>query len=321
MKHFLSKLSIQFILFCATLLLLTLSTAPVSARSTKPTPVPVALSGTLIFASNRSGSYQIYGKNLATGTLTQLTSGKSDNLNPESSPNGTNLVFYSDRNGSNQIFSVNIATKVVTQLTNDKHGVNDYDPVFSPDGIYIFFKKSGTTGSYGDIYRMTATGANQTDLTPTLTTNRIEGWKPTPISDTQIVLTERGKLGKPSTDNLYSLDTTTGIMTALTANTLSNWFPSYSSTTRKVLFITTKSQGASDVVATMNLDGTNRMIIESIAGDNDDPSWSPDGKHIVFINDNAGYYSTYEANSDGTVPVLADQSPRNTNDLSPFLLP
>jgi Tol biopolymer transport system component len=276
----------------------------------------------LIFVSNRSGYYQIYEKYISTGNLTALTSGQSNNMNPEISPDQRTLVFYSNRAGNNnQIFTMNLQDpNRVLQLTNDPGGVNNYDPVFTADGQQILYKKTDANGNFGDIWAMNPDGSNQHAVTTTLISQGIEGWKPTPVSGTEAVITERSQQKDPYSDNLYTLNTQTGATAPLTQNQLTNWFPDYDQASAKMLFVTKESHGANDVLATIDLSGKNQKTILDMPGDSNDPSWSEDSRHIVFVNDNGtGYFSVFAANTDGANPVQLDKSPSNTTDLSPLL--
>lgn len=325
--RYINKITAVFIAAVVSGVFLISSSALAASSHNKPVPTPPAptlsLPNNILFVSNRTKHYEIYEKNLATGVIIELTSGSSDSMNPELSPDGTDIVFYSDRSGTNQIYTLNVQTpSVVTQLTHTTGGINDYDPTYTTDGTNILYKQSNSNGSYGDIWEMmNLNGSDPHDLTPTLTTSKIEGWKPTAVSATEIIFTERLKQGNPYTDNLYSLNLTTGATVALTNNALTNWYPDYSPVLGKVVFITKQSRNSDDVLDTMNIDGTGRTTLITQPGDNDDPSWSTDGKYLVFLNDNSGSYNVYAANSDGSDITLIDQSPRNSNDLSPLMLP
>jgi Tol biopolymer transport system component len=167
---------------------------------------------------------------------------------------------------------------------------------------------------------MNADGTDQRDLTPDLTKRRIEAWKPAPVSNTEAVFTERTRQDDPYSDNLFVLDLHSGHTQPLTENSLSNWFPDYDANMRRLVFITKQQQDEHDVLATMRTDGLDCRVVVTLPGDNNDPSWSADGRYFTFVNNNGGDYSTYMASADGSTLWLLDRSPKGSDDLSPLLI-
>lgn len=279
-----------------------------------------SIASKLIFVSNRSGKYRIYEKDLASGSLQTLTSGEFNSMNPQLSPDRTRLVFYTDQSGSNQIATLSLKSPTdVMQLTRDSGGVQDYDPVYTPDG-HILYKKTDTQGNYGDIWEMKADGSNQHNVTPGLIARHIEAWKPVPVNDSEAVITERSRPDDPYSDNLFVLQLSSGHTVPLTNNSLSNWFPDYDASMQRLVFITKQAPGEHDVLATMRPDGLDCRVVVHLAADNNDPSWSADGRYIAFVNNKGGDYSTYVAESNGGTVWLVDRSPKGSDDLSPLLL-
>jgi len=270
----------------------------------------------VIFVSNRSGSNEIYEKNLASGLVTALTTGPGNHMNPQLSPNGQSLAFYSDESGSNQIETLNLASPAdTTQLTHETGGVNDYDPTYTPDD-HILYKKSDSNGAYGDIWEMNADGSGQHAITASLRSHHQEGWKPAATGNTMAIITIRAEQGKPHSDNLYVLDLSTGATKPLTNDADSNWFPDYSVATGKVAYVT--HPGDHDVINTMNLDGSDRKTIVDMPGDSDDPSWAP-GDWLAYINNGTDHYNVWAVNVTTGQQVLLDKGPRGNN-LSPLLI-
>jgi Tol biopolymer transport system component len=273
--------------------------------------------GTIIFASNRTGTYQIYLKDLATNLVTNLSNNRYNDMNAQPSPDGSKIVFYSDRAGNNQIYQFDLAAPtVVTRLTND--GASDYDPSFMPDGRILY--KSNLADGYGDIWLMNADGTGQRNLTPSF--RRTEEWKPDAISNDKIIFTSRTKRGQSSSDELYMLDLTTNVTTRLTTNTVADWYPEVSPDGTKVAYISKDRSRDPDSIYTMSPDGTNiRKLTDKskIRGDSDDPSWSPDGQNIVFVNNSKGNYNIYVMSADGTNIRLLESS--RGNELSPYFVP
>jgi TolB protein len=271
------------------------------------------------FSSNRSGNYELYKKNLSTGSLTRLTRNNADDMNPQLSPDGTRLVFYSNRqDGINQIYSLLVASpQTVTRLTND--GASDYDPAFMPDGRVVY--KSNRNDGYGDIWIMNADGSNPSNLTPSMSAT--EEWKPCPLDATHLVFTSRQANGTAATDELYLLNLTTGLTTRLTNNNIPDWYPSPNPTDpNKFLFISKELPTGPDVIYSFDLTTGLRTRISptSLATDIGDPSMSPDGQKIAVVqNINGGYTTMLIMDAYGRNIQTIDRSPSG-QDLSPLLV-
>jgi len=285
----------------------------------------------LVFASNRTGTYNIWSRSLATGKLTDLTKSNADNMNPQVSPNGRYLVFYSNRDDQTaQIFLLDRKhPSKVQQLT---YGLSpSYDPVFTTNGKQILFKRADQDGNFGQIWSMNTNGSHQVNLTPSLD-DTYEAYKPEPLNATLAAITVRTRQGDPNSDELYLLNMVTRQLKRLTFNNVPNWFPAVNPADPKtVAFISkTYSDDPYDSIYTMNIDGGNRKLVsqKNTETDFDDPSWTPSwtpgGPVIVCISDRLdhqsfGRYAVFLMGLNGEA-ILLDQSPVG-QDLSPILVP
>lgn len=86
----------------------------------------MALSGT-----DTTDETNLFTMNMGNHYLTRYTSFGS-NTSPAFSPDGNSIAFNSDRGGSPQIYLLDLPSKNITRLSYT--GVNNYDPVFTPDG-------------------------------------------------------------------------------------------------------------------------------------------------------------------------------------------
>lgn len=116
---------------------------PTSTRTKTPTATLTGGSGQILFASDRTGSAEIYLMNLDSLQVTQLTSIPEGACQPDWSPDGQQIVFISpcpkDQVGypGASMFVMNIDGSNMVPLPSVPGG--DYDPNWSPDGKQIAF--------------------------------------------------------------------------------------------------------------------------------------------------------------------------------------
>ncbi|HEY3456978.1 MAG TPA: protein kinase [Bryobacteraceae bacterium] len=137
---------------------------------------------TVAFASDRSGNFDIYVQDIATGQATQLTNSPFDEKRPSFSPDGNNIVFQSSELGAG-------ISVVPARGGSIRHVVaNGYDPRVSPDGRRIAYWTSpsddSTIGTSAKMYIVDFRGGPPTHLA----VNFITGGNPIWSEDGQYLI-------------------------------------------------------------------------------------------------------------------------------------
>lgn len=124
--------------------------------------------GSVVYASDHSGHFQIYVRQLAAGGREiPLTNDEKENLQPAWSPDGAHVAYYS---------LLDNAVYVVPALGGMPRKLTDFgsQPAWSPDGKRIVFRSEGVTsvaateimpGTYSTIWSVPATGGKPEPLT------------------------------------------------------------------------------------------------------------------------------------------------------------
>ncbi len=279
----------------------------------KSIPTEIPEPNSILYVSNQTGNQEIFMLDLKTQKKTNLTENPANDMNPQLSPDGKFIVFYSDRDGDNEIYRMKLDDRSVEQLT--KNNSHDYDPAYSPDGTMIAYK-STAFDQKGDIFIMDADGSNPRNLTPDRSDT--EEWDPTFTLDGKKIIFVIRTNGDDMTDEIAEINTDGTGFKQLTSNNIPDWYPSIHPSLDRIVFISKTDPKNPDDIYVSALDGTDRVQMTALPGNDADPSWSQFGDKIIFINDQDGDYDIYMMNADGThQKKLFDTY---TTELSPIFL-
>ncbi|HKR01677.1 MAG TPA: protein kinase [Pyrinomonadaceae bacterium] len=117
--------------------------------------------GKIVYASDASGSRDLWIMDQDGGNQKQLTSEVGSNFSPAVSPDGRYIVFVSDRKEArHNIWRMNIDGGDARQLTA---GSYDRNPSFSPDGKWVLYTSLGD--KHPNLWRVSIDGGEPVKLT------------------------------------------------------------------------------------------------------------------------------------------------------------
>ncbi|MEJ2744254.1 MAG: Tol-Pal system beta propeller repeat protein TolB [bacterium] len=232
----------------------------------------VGLCGSQIaFVSDMSGHKEIYIMELGGVTYRQITRGKDISLFPDWTPDKKNLVFTSYIRGFPELFIMNLASRRARALASFP-GLNAFGDV-SPDGreILLVLSKAGNP----EIYRMNMLSGNLTRLTRTSCVESSPCWSP----DGRQIAFVSDKTGSPQ---IYVMDSWgKGDPKRLTMKGRYNTKPDWAPEGDKIAYC---SRVGGFELRMIDLK-TREEISLPRSGSDEDPSWAPDSRHLVYSSE------------------------------------
>ncbi|HSG05305.1 MAG TPA: hypothetical protein VLB09_02785, partial [Nitrospiria bacterium] len=116
---------------------------------------------TILFDTNRDGTYQVYRMNADGGQKIGLSPKGAPAEGPAWSPDGRFVVFTSRFEGNWEIYKVKADGSGLRKLTSNR--AVDFNPFWSPDGSRIAFISD--RAGHNEIFTMRPDGSRQTRLT------------------------------------------------------------------------------------------------------------------------------------------------------------
>jgi TolB protein len=235
-----------------------------------------------VFTSDRDGDNEIY-RVRGDGRVVQLTHNDVTDSDAVWSPDGRELAFVSDRDGDLEVFVMDADGSDVRQLTHNAATADDrawdHSPDWAPDGDALVFV-SDRDDPEGDIYRMAADGTEVTRLTATpFVTDYSPSWSP---NGRHIAF--GSTLAGIDNPEVYRMRTDGSGLRRLTRTADGVWDdnPEYSPDGRTIVFSSNRG-GADRDLYTMRADGGRvRELTGEVAVDEWFPTWTPDGRQVVY---------------------------------------
>ncbi|HEU0079709.1 MAG TPA: hypothetical protein VFQ76_18770, partial [Longimicrobiaceae bacterium] len=223
------------------------------------------------------GSKEIYMVDWDGENVQRVTSDGSIALSPAWSPDGARIAYTSFRSGVPALYERSLATGQDREVSR-RDGLN-ITPAYSPDGRTLAF--AATVGGNTEIavvsggggFEALTRGRRSDSLSPTFSPDgsRI-AFVSNRLGEPHVYVMQRG--GEPRLLSEYRYGTQG-------YNTSPDWSPRGSA----IAYHT--RVGGTPQLAVVDAAGGRPRVLTS-RGVNEDPSWAPDGRHLVFASDREG---------------------------------
>jgi TolB protein len=261
----------------------------------------------IYFVSSRTGSKEIWAMDYDGQNQHQVTHLGSIALSPRISPDGAHIAFSALGNQGWAIRLYSLELNRVIAFPAGAVGGANYSPAWSSDGSRLAFSSSRSGDP--EIWVVDAAGGNAHRVTSFVGPDIAPTWNPR--SNSQIAWVS-GRTGLPQ---IYTMDADGANIQRMTDGGYAI-SPSWAPNGQFLTFSWNRKYGpgapGGQDIYVMDIASKKWLQLTHDAGRNDFPSWSPDGRHIVFERVQGGQSEIWTMLADGTEQHPLTQSGNNS---------